>query len=73
MKYRIYIEVYRTRAAALYMKAAALHLNKLLFTCEGRGAHSRRFESRGAAYRKNHIDIKATALITVVLRAATLI
>ena len=48
-------EIVRTRAAAPstdVVRAAALRLNKIEYPCEGRGAHSSKFESRGAAYRK---------------------
>ena len=41
----------RANAAALKVRAAALRIIKLIFTCERRGAHSRTSEGRGAAYR----------------------
>ena len=47
------------------MRAAALRIIKLLFTCERRDAHSRRSEGRGAAYRKINMNIKVAAFITV--------
>ena len=59
-------------AAALKLRAAALRIIKLLFTCERSDTHSRRFEGRDAVYRKINMNIKAAALGTVGLKAAAL-
>ena len=63
------------------MRAAALHIMKLVFPCEGRGvfpcegrgAHHRTSEGSSAAYRKLITEIKAAALIIVGFKAAALV